>query len=83
MSSHTYVYVSSNTDGNITTMNFTVDGNPVTIDIPHSVLVSFPSVVAMRNYLAPILYKAAVGKGMAPDPVTPDAVGATAGTFTQ
>lgn len=83
MATHTYAYVSSNTDGNIITMNFTVDGNPVTIDIPHSLLVSFPSVVAMRNYLAPILYKAAVGKGMAPDPATTDVIGATSGTFTQ
>lgn len=84
MAAHTYVYVTSNTDGNITDVTFTVDGFQVTIDIPHSTLLSFPSVSAMRNFLAPTLYKAAVGKGLIPpDPVVPDVVAATAGTFTQ
>lgn len=84
MATHTYVYVTSNTDGNITNITFTVDGFQVTIDVPHSTLTSFPSVSAMRNFLAPILYKAAVGKGLIPpDPVVTDAVAATAGSFTQ
>ena len=84
MAAHNYVYVSSSQDGDKVSITATVDGFSVTVDVSHALMSSFPNVTALRNYLAPLFYHAAVGKGLIPsDAPSADAIAATVGSFTQ